>query len=104
MIWGALVAGGLALLGLGTVFVASGLDRADKLGSVIGAFAALIGLGLSAYGIVLTRRDASPAAAGQPPGDSRTDANRPADQRVWAGRDAYIAGRDQHFGAGPPSR
>jgi hypothetical protein len=51
----AAVVGGLALLGLGAWFVAAGLDRADKLASVIGAFVGLLGLGISGYALVLSR-------------------------------------------------
>jgi hypothetical protein len=43
-------AGGLALLGVGVVLLKLGLDDADKAASVIGALAALAGLGVSAYG------------------------------------------------------
>jgi hypothetical protein len=61
--WGSAIVTGLLLAGLGGVFVRAGLDTADKLGSVIGALAAVIGLGCSAYGVVLARRAlASPAA------------------------------------------
>lgn len=54
--WASAITCGLALVGLGVFFVIAGLDDADKLASVIGGFAALIGLGLSVYGVVLTRR------------------------------------------------
>jgi hypothetical protein len=54
--WASAITGGLALIGLGVYFVVIGLDRANKLAGVTGVFAALIGLGLSVYGVVLTRR------------------------------------------------
>jgi len=64
LVWGSAITGGLALIALGAYFVGTGLNRADKLASVIGAFAALIGLGMSVYGVVLTRRS-RPQSAGQ---------------------------------------
>jgi hypothetical protein len=54
--WAVATIGGLALVGLGTYFVATGLDRADKLASVIGAFVGMIGLAVAMYGVVLARR------------------------------------------------
>jgi hypothetical protein len=63
--WLGALAGGVVLVGLGAYFVHVGLDRADKLAGVLGAFAGLVGLGLSAYGIVLARRPAWPAS-GEP--------------------------------------
>ena len=60
LVWASAVVGGLAIAGLGVYFVVVGLDRADKLASVIGVFATLIGLGLSASGAVLTRHGAAP--------------------------------------------
>jgi hypothetical protein len=62
--WASTIAGGLALVGLGVVFVVVGLDTADRLASVIGAFAALVGLGLSGYGVVLARRTAPVSGPG----------------------------------------
>lgn len=49
------MAGGLVLAGLGGFLVTVGLDRADKWSSVIGAFAALVGLGLAAYSAIQSR-------------------------------------------------
>jgi hypothetical protein len=43
-----------------------GLDDADKLGSVVGAFSGVIGVGLSIVGIVLARRS-TPNPSAQPP-------------------------------------
>lgn len=45
----------LILIGLGVYLWRVGLDRADRLGSVIGAFAGLIGLGLGAVQAVRAR-------------------------------------------------
>ena len=68
--WMFAIVGGAALIFLGVFFVATGLDTADKLASVIGAFAGLMGLGLAAYGVVLSRRgSASPPV----PGGQRLD-------------------------------
>jgi hypothetical protein len=50
---------GLALVVLGIYFVRVGLDRASKLSEVLGAFSAVIGLGLAAWGILLARSAAS---------------------------------------------
>ncbi|MFI0418616.1 hypothetical protein [Spongiactinospora sp. 9N601] len=52
-----------AVAGLAGYFVAVGLDRADKLASVIGVFLGLAGLCLSVYGTVTGR-------AAQPPSGS----------------------------------
>jgi hypothetical protein len=56
MVWIGAIAAGFALIGLGVYLVVIGLDRADKVASVIGMFAGLAGLALAAYGVVLTRR------------------------------------------------
>jgi hypothetical protein len=57
--WAGSILGGLAVAGLGVFFVLTGLDRADKLASVIGVFVGLIGLTISVYGVVLARRGAT---------------------------------------------
>jgi hypothetical protein len=41
----------VAVAGLGIYFVAMGLDKADKLASVVAALAALTGLAMTAYGL-----------------------------------------------------
>lgn len=46
--------------GLLVYFVVVGLDEADKLASVIGAFVGLAGLALAGYGIVVARRGTPP--------------------------------------------
>src|SRR6266496_2770325 len=53
--------------GLGVYFAVAGLDKADKLASVAGAFIGLAGLVASVYGMVQARRDApgSSSAAGE---------------------------------------
>jgi hypothetical protein len=56
--------GGIAMVGLGVYFVASGLDRADKLASAIGLFVGLLGLAVSLYGTLLARRS-HPQQGGQ---------------------------------------
>jgi hypothetical protein len=47
---------GVALVVLGVVFVAVGLYKASEISGVVGAAVGVAGLGLSAYGIVLGRR------------------------------------------------
>ncbi|WP_157432857.1 hypothetical protein [Actinomadura rifamycini] len=47
-----LVVTGVLVLGAGGLFLAKGLDDADKLGSVIAAVAAIAGLGLTAAGML----------------------------------------------------
>ncbi|MDH2424909.1 hypothetical protein [Sphaerisporangium sp. TRM90804] len=64
----ALPLAGLALVGAGTYFAIIGLDRADKLASVLSAFAGVAGLALSAYGLVLAHRTTRPPAHAPPPG------------------------------------
>jgi hypothetical protein len=53
--------------GLGVYFTAVGLDKADKLASVIGAFIGLAGLALAAYGTITDRRPDQPPPAENPP-------------------------------------
>jgi hypothetical protein len=59
--WIVSVACGVVLVAVGGLMVWTGLDAADKIGSVVGALSGVIGLGLAAYGVVSTRR-ADPAA------------------------------------------
>lgn len=56
LVWVAVIAGGVSLLGFGSAFVIADLDAADKFGSVLGSLCALVGLGLSIYGVILARR------------------------------------------------
>ncbi|MCA2219485.1 hypothetical protein [Jidongwangia harbinensis] len=46
----------MALLALGVVGMAVNLDTADKVASVLGTIAALTGLGLTAHGLLFSRR------------------------------------------------
>ncbi|MGI5159544.1 hypothetical protein [Microbispora sp. CA-102843] len=72
-------AGGIAALGAGSalaVYLSSvGLDKADKLASVIGLFVGLAGLGVGVWGLLLARRQeahAPASGAGAVSGDVRT--------------------------------
>jgi hypothetical protein len=67
-VWMSATVVGLTLAGLGGFFALAGLDKSDKLASVIGAFGTLVGLGLSGYGVLLSRRP-SPLV----PGAQRVD-------------------------------
>ena len=64
LFWVGAIVGVLALAGLGVYFAASGLDKADKVASVIGAFVAVVSLAMSAYGLIRDRLDTggSPAS------------------------------------------
>ncbi|MGC5010732.1 hypothetical protein ACLQ2R_08215 [Streptosporangium sp. DT93] len=69
---------GLVITGLGVHFAVAGLDDADKLASVVGGVAGIIGVGLSVYGLALARRvpGTSPESAGPasaPGGDTVTN-------------------------------
>jgi hypothetical protein len=67
--WLAVLFVGLGLVGLGVYFGRIGLDRADKLASVLGAFSGLAGLFLAGWGMVQARHErARPAAPGGPGG------------------------------------
>ncbi|MEW1839212.1 hypothetical protein AB0392_14760 [Nonomuraea angiospora] len=55
-IWGGAGVAVVALAGLGTYFALVGLDKADKLASVIGVFVAVAGLGVAVYGLIAGRR------------------------------------------------
>lgn len=61
-----LVVTGVLVLGIGGLFFALGLDDADKLGSVVAAVAAIVGLGLTAAGM-LRRGGTSGGADGERP-------------------------------------
>ncbi|WHT22688.1 tetratricopeptide repeat protein [Crossiella sp. CA-258035] len=50
-----LIGFGVLALAVGGVMLVVGLDTADKLGSVVGALAGMIGLGLAVYGVVAAR-------------------------------------------------
>jgi hypothetical protein len=63
---GALTA--VATAGLGVYFTTVGLDKADKLASVIGAFIGLAGLALTAYGTITDRRPDQPPPVESTPG------------------------------------
>ncbi|WP_326643591.1 hypothetical protein OG884_07750 [Streptosporangium sp. NBC_01755] len=52
LIWLGVTVALAALAALGWYFIAVGLDRADKLASVLGAFVGLLGLGLAVFGVV----------------------------------------------------
>ncbi|MFD0126107.1 hypothetical protein [Streptomyces virginiae] len=85
----------LSAAGLGIHFAVVGLDKADKLASVIGAFLALAGLGLAAWGIV--RPGAGQAPSPSPSGDDAPVAE-PSQRAEASGRGrVYQAGRDQHI-------
>lgn len=75
--WVALIAAGMILLGAGSAYAVADLDTADKLGSVIGALCALVGLGLSVYGVILSRR--TPVARPGPQRVNHVDAGRGVD-------------------------
>ncbi|MFI6637091.1 hypothetical protein ACIBI7_50105, partial [Nonomuraea fuscirosea] len=68
--WVALVAGA-GFVVLGGVFLQMGLEQADQLASVLGAFTGLAGLGLSGYSVLLSSRNGRPASA-----DPLTDGER----------------------------
>ncbi|SDR23223.1 hypothetical protein SAMN04489764_4291 [Thermostaphylospora chromogena] len=55
-VWGGAGVAVAALVVLGVYLYRVGLDKADKLASVIGLFVALIGLGVTVYGLVAERR------------------------------------------------
>lgn len=55
---GVLTAG--AVVGLGVYFAVVGLDRADKLATLIGVFVAIAGLALTIYQTLTDRRSAPP--------------------------------------------
>jgi hypothetical protein len=91
------ITGGLALVGLGWFFLTVGLEQADRWASAIGVFVAVAALAVSLFGVVLVYRA---RRVSHDPGD-KAGGSRAAGgvhQRVRAGRDAYTAGRDQHFG------
>lgn len=75
LFWAGATAGVLLLAGLGVYFAEVGLDKADKLGSVVGALIATASLGLSVFGLIRDERNvgsASKAHASAPDGRSIT--------------------------------
>ncbi len=67
LVWGGVVAAAAALVGLGGYLAGVGLERADKLAGVIGLFVALVGLGVSVYGLVAGRRGGTAGGGGESP-------------------------------------
>lgn len=63
IIWVGVAVVGVVVIGLGVLMVGVGLDKADKLASVLGLFVGLVGLALSVFGTLLARR--APAARRQ---------------------------------------
>lgn len=61
--WMAVIGVGLAAVGLGVWWLLEGLERADQLASVLGAFAGLTGTGLAVWGIHTGRRSPGPQSA-----------------------------------------
>ncbi|WP_170176312.1 tetratricopeptide repeat protein [Lentzea flaviverrucosa] len=53
--WVVVVLAGVAVLTVGGVMLAVGLDTADKVGSVVGAVCGMVGLGISTYGLRVAR-------------------------------------------------
>ncbi|MET8197996.1 hypothetical protein [Micromonospora taraxaci] len=58
VVWAVVLCVGVVLIGLGIFVGVTRLDDADKWGSVVGAMVAVLGLPLTAYGVVLARQPA----------------------------------------------
>jgi hypothetical protein len=86
-VWGGALVAALALAALGAYLAEVGLDRADKLADVIGAFVALIGLAMSGYGMVQTH---SAKALPSPPGRLPTEPQATKTQSNVAGDHATM--------------
>jgi apolipoprotein N-acyltransferase len=54
-VWGGVIVAVVALAWLGVYLAQVGLEKADKLASVIGLFIAAVGLGLTVYGLIANR-------------------------------------------------
>ncbi|GAA4101021.1 hypothetical protein [Actinomadura miaoliensis] len=109
-----------AVAGLGVYFAVVGLDRADKLASVVGALVAVVGLALTVYGLVAgsgagrrVRQDARASGRGRvhqvggnqtasPPAGGGTDVPDRVRQRARVTEDGEVwqVGGDQD----PPAR
>ncbi len=59
--WCAVVAGVGSVVALGIVFASAGLDKADKMASVCGAFIGIGGLAVAIHGLRAARRDGDDA-------------------------------------------
>ncbi|WP_314175792.1 hypothetical protein [Streptomyces winkii] len=57
---------GLGLAVLGTYFVIVGLERAERLSSVLGLFVGLLGLAIAVYGVYAARGSNSSRSSPQP--------------------------------------
>ncbi|MEV4020597.1 hypothetical protein AB0J35_59980 [Nonomuraea angiospora] len=80
LVWGGALIVVVALVALGLYLTRVGLDKADKLASVIGLFVAVAGLGVAVYGLVIDRQSGS--------GGVRQQAKAAGRGRVYqAGRD-----------------
>jgi hypothetical protein len=74
----------LSAAGLAAYFAVVGLGQADKLGSAIGAIVGVAGLGVTVYGLVLTRREAAQQNA------SKYNVTTPYAKNVAVGDEASI--------------
>jgi high-affinity Fe2+/Pb2+ permease len=54
-VWGGVIVAVVALTWLGVYLAQVGLEKADKLASVIGLFIAAVGLGVTVYGLIASR-------------------------------------------------
>lgn len=98
---GVLAAG--AGLGMGAYFIAVGLDRADKLASVAGAFIGLGGLVLALYGVARERQQDVPPEQLQPAEPTREATHNQIQGGTYYG--PVIQGRDigpVNIGSPPP--
>lgn len=74
-----------AAVGMGIYFTAVGLDKANEVAGVLGAFIGLVGLALAFYGIASGRASGAPPSAGQ-----LTDGKAGVETRARAAGNAVI--------------
>ncbi|HSV67565.1 MAG TPA: hypothetical protein VLJ59_16880 [Mycobacteriales bacterium] len=67
--WSTPLITGVILVGLGVYFARIGLDRANKVVTVLGGLGGLAGLGIAVLGVILARSSSSPATAQPTVGD-----------------------------------
>ena len=93
LVWTSLLVVGLALVGLGVWFAVVRLDDADKWASVVAALVAVLGVPMTVYGLVLSRRAGE--RAGQEPATFTGGAQaRATNHGIAIGQ----VGGDVHFG------
>lgn len=114
--WIVLISFGVLALAVGGVMLMVGLEEADKLGSVVGALAGVLGLGLAVYGVIGVRARTggeavpietggspivAPRASVEPLPPPRVELCLGRDEQIAGVRTAWLSGRWAVVAGGP---